>query len=279
MPDESPWWDITLRRSEATCPGTCLMIVPDEISLSVKWGILPRYVLNESLQWDITLVWNQTTFLGYIPDDHCGENHTICLDMCMMSLLDKTSRKVWQLAQVSAQQVSSMRHYLWRSKTTCQGMCSMSLPDKMPLSAEVRQPAWVCAQGPLLGKSDNLLGYVLKDYSWERWDNFSGYMCDCHSWGSKTTCLFTCAMSSWWDITLGEVRQLAWVCAQWLSQMIHHSCQKSYNLSRYMPNDHAQGSWTTYPGKCLMTTFREVRQLAKMCSWWPLFGTADNLPS
>ena len=86
-----------------------------------------------------------------------------------------------------------------------------------------------------------------------QWVSLMRYQCQ----GSQTTCPGMYLMT-----TLGEIRQLAWVLAQW------PVLGKSDSLPGHLFSDQSLGSQTTCLDTCSMTSYWEVWQLAWAHAQW-----------
>ena len=112
MLDESPWWDISLSRSQRTYLSKWLMSLLDEIPLLREVRQLAWVSVWCSPRWDTTLEWSQTT----------------CLGKCTMSLPSETllSAEVRKLTWVGTWWVSQMRHNSQEKSDNLPIMCLMT---------------------------------------------------------------------------------------------------------------------------------------------------------
>ena len=203
--------------------------------------------------------------------------------MCLLSLPNETPLQweVGNLASVWAQWVSPVRHH---SREKLDNLIWYALSES-------------CQRDPTLG--NNLPGYMLDEsppmrhHSWQKSDNLPRYMLNGHFW-QKSDNLLGCVLSEspQWDTTLRrgwatclgtgsvnlpsktpprEIRQLAWVCAQWVSDetTLREVRQLAQKCAQWAPqwSTTLRRGWTTCLGTgsvnlCNKTPPREMRQLA-----------------
>ena len=171
--NEYPQWDITLGRSQSTCPGMCSLSTLGEVR-KLAWGCAQwlspmRHQSQEvnqlaqvNTQW-VSLIRQDSRKKGvylskYMFTDYSWEARDLAWVLVSWPLSGKSDNLPRYWFNVSPQWDTT----LGRSQSTFPGMCLMNLSNETPLYIEVGQLTWL----------------------WAQWVSLMRH----HCWGSQTTC-------------------------------------------------------------------------------------------